>query len=97
MNREIKTVTLNTGFKRGDDIIKTVEIRKPTTGELRGVRLLDLAYMDVDAITTVIPRVTIPSMIAAEVRQMDPADFTLLATEIATFLAPSQQNTDSPE
>lgn len=96
MEREIKTVTLETGFKRGNDIIKSVDLRKPTTGDLRGIRLFELAQMEVDSLIKVLPRITIPSMIEAEIRQMDPADFLLLAAEVAGFLSP-KQSTDFQE
>lgn len=95
MNTVTKTVALQTGIQRGETVINTVDVRKPKTGELRGTRLLDLAQMDVTAITTVLPRVTIPAVTEAELRNMDPADFTLLATEVALFLAPTQESTES--
>ncbi|NLY33925.1 MAG: phage tail assembly protein [Alcaligenaceae bacterium] len=82
-----KTVTLDQPIVRGNSTITTLTIRKPTAGELRGVKLMDLANMDVSALVTVLPRITIPSILKQEVEKMDPADLTELGTEVALFLA----------
>lgn len=85
--RATKTVELDTPIVRGNTTITTLNLRKPTAGELRGVKLMDLANMDVSALVTVLPRITIPSILKQEVEKMDPADLTELGTEVALFLA----------
>lgn len=85
-----KAITLDTPIKRGDDTIKSIEVRKPAAGELRGCNLTDLLQMDVVALTKVLPRITTPSLTEQEVGRMDPADLLQLGTEVSGFLLPSR-------
>lgn len=82
----LNTVELDTPIVRGDTKITSITLRKPTSGELRGVRLLDLANMDVLALSTVLPRITMPTLTKQEVSGMDPADLTDIAVKVALFL-----------
>lgn len=79
-------ITLDTPLTRGDTEITELRLRKPTSGELRGVSLADVLQMQTDALITLIPRLSTPSLTAAEVRQMDPADLVQCGGEIAGFL-----------
>lgn len=79
-------ITLDTPLTRGDTKITELRLRKPTSGELRGVSLADVLQMQTDALITLIPRLSTPSLTAAEVRQMDPADLVQCGGEIAGFL-----------
>ena len=80
------TVPLDTPIKRGEQVINALELRKPASGELRGVSLTQLLQMDVDALVTVLPRITTPTLTAADVRGMDPADLVQVGGEVAGFL-----------
>jgi len=82
------TITLDTPIQRGEQTITTIALRKPTAGELRGTQLHDLAMMDVTSLSKVIPRISEPTLTAAEVANMDPADFMQCAAEVAGFLTP---------
>ncbi|PZP30452.1 MAG: phage tail assembly protein [Roseateles depolymerans] len=82
------SVTLDTPIKRGDTTITTIELRKPRAGELRGVALYDLVRMDVAAVQTVLPRITVPTLTRPEVDALDPADLFQLAAEVSAFLSP---------
>lgn len=79
-------ITLDTPLTRGETEITELRLRKPTSGELRGVSLADVLQMQTDALITLIPRLSTPSLTAAEVRQMDPADLVQCGGEIAGFL-----------
>lgn len=79
-------VTLDTPIKHGEQEIDSVEVRKPASGELRGVALTDLLRMDVAALSKVLPRVTTPTLTEQDVARMDPADLVQLGTEVAGFL-----------
>ncbi|MGP5562771.1 phage tail assembly protein [Vreelandella alkaliphila] len=79
-------ITLDTPLTRGDTEITELRLRKPTSGELRGVSLADVLQMQTDALITLIPRLSTPSLTAAEVRQMDSADLVQCGGEIAGFL-----------
>lgn len=84
-----KAIKLETSIKRagdGGDVAK-VTVTKPNAGQLRGTKLTDLLQMDVTAMITLLPRITEPALLPAEVAAMDPADFTALSTEVVTFLA----------
>lgn len=79
-------IELDEPLKRGEQTIDSITLRKPKSGELRGVSLADVLQMQTDALITLIPRLSSPSLTAAEVRQMDPADLVQCGGEIAGFL-----------
>lgn len=81
-----ETVELDTPIQRGEQTFTQLELRKPAAGELRGVSLADLLQMNVDALTTVVPRISQPSLTAQEVGQMDPADLVQIGGAVAGFL-----------
>jgi len=92
-----KTVTLDYPFKRGDQDITAIDLRKPKSGELRGISLADLLQMDVTALQRVLPRITSPTLTEAEVAAMDPADLLQMGMEVSNFLLPkSAQTGESP-
>lgn len=79
-------VVLDTPIARGETTIDELTLRKPSSGELRGVNLADVLQMQTDALITLIPRLSNPSLTTPEVRQMDPADLVQCGGEIAGFL-----------
>lgn len=81
-----KTVELDTPILRGKTEIKSIVVRKPQSGALRGTRLQALMDMDVNAMITVLPRVTTPALTTQEITEMDPADLVSLSVEVVTFL-----------
>lgn len=82
----MKTVTLDQPIKREKETITEIKIRTPKAGELRGVRLSELLLLDVDALSTVIPRISEPAIYAADIAIMDPADLTAIGVEVMGFL-----------
>lgn len=82
------TVTLDTPVVRGNQTISQVTIRKPRSGELRGTSLASLMQMDVLALTTLLPRVTVPSLTKPEIEALEPSDLLQLGTEVVNFLLP---------
>jgi len=89
-----KTVELDTPILRGKTAITSVIVRKPQAGALRGTRLQALMDMDVNAMITVLPRVTTPALTAPEIAEMDPADLVTLSIEVVTFLLRKSALTD---
>ena len=79
-------IDLDQPIKRGESEIKSLQLRKPQSGELRGLSLVDLGQLDVNALHKVLPRITIPSITEAEARGMDPADLLELGAEVGNFL-----------
>lgn len=88
MSTQQSEITLDTPIKRGDDEIKTIELRKPNSGELRGANLADLLQMDVTALHKVLPRISTPPLTEHEVANMDPADLLQCGMKVAGFLLP---------
>ena len=83
------TITLDQPIKRGSDEIKSIELRKPGSGELRGLKLAELLEMDVSALHKVLPRISNPTITEAEVSAMDPADLLSCGSKVAGFLLPT--------
>ncbi|MRT40119.1 phage tail assembly protein [Enterobacteriaceae bacterium RIT702] len=86
MEQNENTVVFETPLKRGESEIKQVELIKPTAGSLRGVRLADLCQSDVDALLTVLPRITLPSLTKTECNALDPIDLISLGGKVIGFL-----------
>lgn len=92
---EFRTVTLDTPIQRGEESIETLKIRKPGSGELRGLSLVDLGQLKVDALMKLLPRVTTPMLTPAEASNMDPADMLACGAEIGSFLLQKAQRMDA--
>ena len=85
-NPNEEVVQLDTPIIRGEQKITEVTLRKPMSGELRGVTLSDLGQMDVLALRKVLPRITTPTLTDAETGRMDPADLMACGLAICGFL-----------
>lgn len=81
-----ETVELDTPIVRGEHSIDSVTLRKPMAGELRGVSLIELMQMDVQALRKVLPRITTPSLTDIEIGRMDPADLVQCGVAVSGFL-----------
>ena len=85
-NLNEETIALDTPIIRGETQIDALTLRKPMSGELRGVSLVDLANMDVQALRKVLPRITSPSLTDVEIGRMDPADLLQCGVAVGSFL-----------
>jgi hypothetical protein len=83
---ETTTVALDTPIQRDGEKIESITLRKPMSGELRGLSLAEVLNLDVDSITKLVPRISTPTLTEHEVRNMDPADLVETGKEIASFL-----------
>ena len=81
-------ITLDEPLKRGEQTITSVSVRKPASGELRGVALSDLLNLEVNAVIKILPRVTSPSLTEQDCARLDPADLVQLGSKVAGFLLP---------
>lgn len=79
------TLKLSTPIKRGEEVIETVWLTPPTAGTLRGLRLMDVAQMEVTAISTLLARITNPVLLPAEIAALSLPDFMALSVEVAGF------------
>lgn len=85
-NPNVRVVELDEPIQRGEQTIPAITIRKPDAGALRGVSLVALGQIDVNALQIVLPRVSSPMLTALEVARLDPADLMSLGAAIASFL-----------
>jgi len=89
------TVVLDTPIRRGTSTIDSITLRKPNSGELRGVSLSELLQLDVNSLIKVVPRISTPSLTSIEVAAMDPADLVALSLKITGFLLQKSAKTDA--
>lgn len=82
------THELDTPLERGAQVITQVTLRKPKSGELRGVSLSDLVSLDVTALSKVLPRISSPTLTEHDIANIDPADLVMLGGIFAGFLMP---------
>lgn len=88
MTSQDTSVVLDTPIKRGDSEISEVMVTKPNAGSLRGIGLAALANADVDALITILPRVTYPNLTKEECARLELPDLIALAGMVIGFLAP---------
>jgi hypothetical protein len=89
------TVILDTPFRRGTTDINSITLRKPSSGELRGVSLSDLLNLDVASLIKVIPRISRPGITAVEAAGLDPADLVAIGSKVVGFLLQKSVKTDA--
>lgn len=87
-DKKSNSVTLDDPIIRGNSTITEVRLRKPNSGELRGVTLQSLSELDVIALQKVLPRITSPMITAPEIAQMSPSDLMQFGLKVAVFLLP---------
>lgn len=87
--KDFITVTLDQPIIRGaGDNAKAIDeliLRRPMGGDLRGLTLIDVSMAKVDAITTLLPRISNPVIHANDIKDMDAADLMDLGLTIAGF------------
>ena len=89
-------VVLDAPITRGDQRIEQVELRKPDAGTLRGIKLVDLLQLDVVALRTLLPRVSVPALTTSDVDRLDPVDLVSLGTEVLDFFMSRQERESLP-
>jgi len=87
----IRRFTLDHDVKVGDQVIVTagteIIVRKPGSPELRGLTLMALSQLDVNALHELAPRITMPVIHKNAV--LDPADLMQFGGEVMDFLLPT--------
>lgn len=79
-------VVFDTPIKRGTSEIDRITLRKPQSGELRGLQMATLLQMDVQSLIKLLPRISSPSITEAEVTAMDPSDLLACGAKVSDFL-----------
>lgn len=85
------TVTLSSPVEIDGAKVTEITLRKPGTGELRGLKLTDILQMDVSSMIRFLPRITTPPMSEAQVSALPPEDFTEMASKAVLFFARKEQ------
>ena len=85
-----EVVELETPLQRGKNQVTEITVRKPMSGGMRGVSLVDIMNLDVAALTKVMPRITTPALTEAELKTMDIVDLVQLGTALNGFLTPKK-------
>ncbi|WP_459062517.1 phage tail assembly protein [Stenotrophomonas sp. PSU-St15] len=87
------TVKLEEPLERGGALIKSVDVRRPGSGELRGLKLAEVLNMDVTALCVLLPRITNPTLTGADVAALDPSDLLQFGMEVTNFFMTREQAT----
>ncbi|MCA8865597.1 MULTISPECIES: phage tail assembly protein [unclassified Halomonas] len=85
-----EVVPLETPLQRGKTTVKEITVRKPMSGGMRGVSLVDIMNFEVTALHKVLPRITTPPLTEAEVKTLDIVDLIQLGTALNGFLIPKK-------
>jgi hypothetical protein len=82
------TVPLAEPIKVDGKEITSVTLRKPKSGELRGLKVAEIMQMDVDTMIKLLPRITSPVLDPALVEDLDADNFGPLAQKAMSFFLP---------
>lgn len=93
---KIRTVTLDEPITRGEQTIGTLQLRKPSAGELRGLTLVDLTQLKVDTVIKILPRITMPPITDMEAATMSSEDLLQCGVEIGCFFLTRAQAAEIP-
>ncbi|SIQ11039.1 phage tail assembly protein [Marinobacterium stanieri] len=89
------SVRLDEPLKRGNQVIDVITLRKPKSGELRGLSLQEVLSLDVNSLQTLLPRISSPTLTKQDVADMDPADLTQLGVQISVFFVQKQRKEEA--
>ncbi|WP_281955470.1 phage tail assembly protein [Pseudophaeobacter arcticus] len=89
---KLNAVTLSTPITIDGKEVKEITLRKPSTGELRGLGTVDILRMEVDTMLKLLPRITQPPLSSLQISaEIEPEDFTELATKTLLFFVKKEQ------
>ncbi len=87
----VTDIKFDTGFNRGEQTITSITVRKPKTGALLGLSIVDILNLNVDTIAKLAPRITQPVMSANDVYELEPSDTTKLCKAVVSFFVKSEE------
>lgn len=87
-------VTLTKPLAWGNETITEIALRRPTAGNLRGIKLTAISELDVTTIITLVPRLSLTPLAPDALNALDPADLLSLCVAVAGFFEAS--STPSP-
>lgn len=89
-----QTLKLNTPIKRGDKEIAEITLHKPNVSAMRGVSMRALLDMNVDALLSVLPKVSEPPLHESELNAIDLPDLLQAGVMVASFFLPASEYQD---
>ncbi|WP_249962227.1 phage tail assembly protein [Histophilus somni] len=92
----MQKITLSKPLVMGEKTIDTLEVREPNAGDCRGINLMDLFNkLDTGAYMQLLPRITTPSLTAAQVASLSLMDMAKFVEAVSkTF---NQEAEDTPK
>ncbi|WDF71492.1 phage tail assembly protein [Novosphingobium sp. KACC 22771] len=93
-----RTVTLDTPLVRENgNTISELTLRKPKSGELRGLKIPDIVAGDADTIIALLPRIAHPTITASEAEQLDFDDIAEITGALLSFLETKMKTAPASE
>ena len=86
----LTTVELDNPITRGKTEVRSVQLRKPKAGDLRGVSLSELFDMKVDTVMAVLPRISSPTLTPHEISQLEVSDLFKFSVRLTALLLPEE-------
>lgn len=80
-------ITLIDGIQLGEVLTKEFTLSEPTPGSLRGLKLQDVLTGDIDALSTLIPRICLPFITPAQFAALSFKDVVTFQAGVIGFLA----------
>lgn len=87
MTKKTYDVTLSKAVQIDGKEVTGIDLRKPKSGELRGLKLTDILQMDVDSMITLLPRISMPPLSGVQAGNLEPEDLTALSVKAVSFFA----------
>jgi hypothetical protein len=87
------TITLMEPIMRGETKIDSLTLRKPGSGELRGLNLQNIYSLDVGTILTIVTRCSDPVLTSEEADGLDPADLMEIGGALKGFFMTAAERT----
>ncbi len=84
-NPQTVTVKLANPIRRKGGDVSEIILRKPKAGHLRGLKVEDLFGTDVNALMALLPRITEPPLIVAEIEDLETDDLLEIAGTVKGF------------
>lgn len=78
-------IPLDTPIQRGATTIDALRLRKPSAGELRGLKLQELLQADVNALIALLPRIAEPKITGPEAEALGLADLAAIGGVVMGF------------
>ncbi|WP_019646968.1 phage tail assembly protein [Novispirillum itersonii] len=94
---DITTVTLHDPIPYGSGTLAELKIRRPTTGDLRGVKTVLMQDADFGILQDILPRISMQPLTAQHVASISLPDGLELMAVIAGFFARRRADTQSPQ